>query len=83
MRFIVRYSYKLIHLKITINKLVIGLTICYKGYKTKKQNKKFQADSNILAFLKAGWCNCLPFVLRLHCFPASQEDKDKMKSNST
>ena len=49
--------------------------------KLKNQNKKFQADSNIFASPEAGGSNCLPYVSRLHRFPASQEDKyrDEMK----
>ena len=31
--------------------------------KLKNQNKKFQADSNIVASLKAGQGNCLPYLL--------------------
>ena len=36
---------------------------------------KFQADSNILASREPGRGNCLPNVLRLRRFPASQENK--------
>ena len=38
---------------------------------------KLLADSNILASLKAGWGNCLPYILAP---PASQEDKYRDKN---
>ena len=43
---------------------------------------KLQADSNILASLKAGQGNCLLYVLYLRHFPVSQENKcsDKIKN---
>ena len=40
---------------------------------------KLQADSNILASPEAGRGNCLPYVLQLRRFPASQEDKYRDK----
>ena len=42
---------------------------------------KLLAGSNILTSPEAGRNNCLPYVLRLRRFPASQEDKyrDKKK----
>ena len=46
-------------------------------YETKIRNKKFQPDSNILASLKAGLGNCLPF----HCFSASQEVKNRYEKS--
>ena len=44
---------------------------------------KLQEDSNIFASPEAGWGNCLPYLWRLHRFPASQEDKyrDKIKNS--
>ena len=44
---------------------------------------KLQADSNILASPEAGRGNCLPYILALRRFPASQEDKyrDKIKKS--
>ena len=50
-------------------------------YETKKQNKNFQPESNILVSPEAGRGNCLPHVERLHRFPASQDNKykDEMK----
>ena len=56
-------------------------------YKTKKQNKKYQQDSNILASPKTAResdgdaVHQAPYVQRLRHFPASLEDKyrDKMK----
>ena len=47
--------------------------------KLKKQNKKLQANSNILASPKADRGDCLPYVYRLRRFPASQEDKCRYK----
>ena len=46
-------------------------------YKTKKSNKKFLLDSNILVSLEADQENCLCNIQCLQCFPASQEDKYK------
>ena len=45
---------------------------------------KLQADSNILASPEAGRGNCLPYVLGLRRFPASQEAKyrDKKSENA-
>ena len=42
---------------------------------------KVHEDSNILASPKAGWGNCLPYILASLCFPVNQENKyrDKIK----
>ena len=42
---------------------------------------KLQTDSNILVSPEAGRGNCLPYVKRLRCFPARQEDKYRDEIN--
>ena len=56
--------------------------INFSDISNKNQNKKFQRDSNVLAFQKAGrdnWLTVTICILYIRRFPESQKDKHRNK----